>query len=75
MLDEGVTSQAELVSASLSDVHGRKETVPLGGQRGLRRLSVVELPDPVRVAAGLQDAAGGVDDVEPVCRLALIAAS
>ena len=48
------------------DVHRGDEGATLGGEVGARGLGVAELAAAVRVASGLEDAAGRVDSVEAV---------
>ena len=64
MFDERVTDEAGPLRLVLVGVHRRKEAAALDGQRGLRGLSVVELPDAVRVAASLEDAPRNMEDIQ-----------
>jgi hypothetical protein len=51
------------------DVHGREEGAPFNSQRRLGGLGVLELPDPVRVAARLENGARDVGCVETMFRV------
>jgi hypothetical protein len=64
--DEGIADEAELVGARLLGVHGGNEGAAFSGEHGLRVLGVAELAPSMRVTAGLDDAARGVDVVEAV---------